>query len=310
MVNHNYKFTFPLLWLFFFCLNTMKAQGDYQIYFSLREDDDQNIRIVSYDGEIIRKYEIKGGKSSRGESQPSVSADGKMIGFNTYHFGGWKAAIAKVNGTGIRLVDQSGNYSFNPSFSPDGKKILFTQRLNGRSGSRDIYTINADGTGKKRLTSNIRNSYNPSFSPDGSKIVFVSSRDLHYEIYVMNSDGSNHINVSNHGNHDANPSWSPDGKRIAFLSIREGALDLFVVNADGTNLRNLTNSTQSFEATADTVDELSYMYGTSWSPDGKSIVFVKNKDGKNKLYIIDIDGKNLRQVIETPGDQFNPNWVK
>ncbi|MCE7991338.1 MAG: hypothetical protein HEP71_05130 [Roseivirga sp.] len=291
-------------------INLSAQKPGYKIYFSLRESPGQNIKIMSYNGKSLNQYKIQNNRSSRGENQPSVSANGKFIGFNSYHFGGWKAAIADADGSGIRLVDKSGNYSFNPSFSSDGKTILFAQRANGRTGTRDIYTIGADGKGKKRLTKDLRNSYSASFSPDDSKIVFVSSRDLHYEIYVMNADGSNHVNVSNHGNHDANPSWSPDGKQIAFMSIREGTMDLFLVNADGSNLRNLTKNPKAFTATADSVDEMSYMYGTSWSPDGKSIVFVKQKEGLQKLYVINADGTGLRELVSTKGQQFNPFWAE
>lgn len=300
-----------------FLLNVTALSGqsevggsDYNIYFSLREKPDQNIKIMRYDGESLSQYKVQDGRSSRGENQPSVSDNGKFIGFNTYHFGGWKAAIAKSDGTGLQQVDNSGNYSFNPSFSNDGQTILFAQRENGRSGTRDIYTIGINGKGKKRLTKDMRNSYNASFSPDDSKIVFVSSKDLHYEIYVMDTNGKNLQNISNHPNHDATPSWSPDGKQIAFISIREGAIDLFLANADGSNLRNLTNNPIAFRATADSVDELSYMYGTSWSPDGKSIVFVSLKDGLQKLHVINADGSGLRELVTTEGQQFNPYWVK
>lgn len=290
--------------------NIYAQKSDYKIYFSLRESPGQNIKIMSYDGKSLSQFKIQNNRSSRGENMPASSANGKYMGFNSYHFGGWKAVVAKADGTGIRLVDKSGNYSFNPTFSSDGKTILFAQRENGRTGSRDIYSIGIDGKGKKRLTRGIRNSYSASFSPDASKIVFMSSRDGQYEIYVMNRDGSNHINISNHGNHDANPSWSPDGRQLAFISIREGALDLFVVNADGSNLKNLTNNPEAFKATSDSVDEMSYMYGTSWSPDGKSIVFVKQKEGLQKLYMINADGTNLRELVSTKGQQFNPYWAK
>lgn len=285
-------------------------KSEYKIYFSLRESPDQNIKIMTYDGKSLSQYKIKNNKSSRGENSPSVSADGKFIGFNTYHFGGWKPAVANADGTGIRLVDKSGNYAYGPGFSSDGKKIVFTQRENGRNGTKDVYTIDFNGKGKKRLTQGIRNSYSVSFSPDDSKILFMSSRDLHYEIYVMNSDGSNHVNISQHKNHDSSPSWSPDGRKIAFMSIREGAMDLFVVNADGSNLKNITNNPEAFDATSDTVDEMSYMYGTSWSPDGKSIVFATLKNGLQKLHFINSDGSNLRELVSTKGQQFSPFWAE
>ncbi|MEH6537298.1 MAG: DPP IV N-terminal domain-containing protein [Psychroserpens sp.] len=288
--------------------------SDYKIYFTLREKPEQNARIVSYDGKELKKFTPEG-KSSRGENSPSVSPNGKWITFNTYHFGGWKTAIANIDGTNIRQVSKSGNYSGVPSFSKDNKWIIFYEHENGRMGMRNVFKIKVDGTGKKQLTQNSKHHYFPSFSPDGSKISFLSSRDGgNYEVFVMDSDGSNITNITKHGNHESSPSWSPDGKRIAFLSIRNGFLNLYTINPDGTNLKNLTKNEEknfnSFPQTADSVDELSYLYGTSWSPDGKSIVFVQKKEDNLKLFTINADGTNLRELVSSSGNQYKPFWAK
>ncbi len=283
--------------------------GKLKIYFTLRKNGKSH--IGSYDGETFKYFTPKNGDSPRGENQASISPDGKTIAFNTYHYGGWKMGIANTNGTNMKQLAKSGNYNSSASFSKDGKWIIYAEKENGRTGTKDIYKIRTNGKDKKRLTRRSKNNYLPSFSPNGSKIVFVSPRDGgNYEIFVMNSDGSNQTNISKHPNHDSNPSWSPDGKQIAFMSIRGGFLNLFIMNADGSNLKNLTNDKNPFVATANSVDEMSYFYGTSWSPDGKSIVFVQNKDNKQKLYTINVDGSNLKQLIETEGEQFNPFWVE
>jgi len=295
-----------------------KAQSsnnsDYTIYFSLREKPEQNARIVYYDGKKLRNFTPKG-RSSRGENSPSISSDGKQIAFNTYHFGGWKTAIANIDGTNIRQVSDSRNYSGVPSFSKDGKWIVFYEHENGRMGKRNIFKIRTDGTGKKQLTRNSKHHYAPSFSPDGSKITFLSARDGGYlQVFVMNSDGSNLTNITKHKSHESSPSWSPDGKRIAFLSIRNGYLNLYTMNPNGTGLKNITKNEEkksnSFTQTSQSVDELSYLYGTSWSPDGKSIAFVQKKRGFQKLHIINTDGTNLRELVSTPGNHFKPFWIK
>ncbi len=289
--------------------------NDYKIYFSLRESEDQNAKIVSYDGKELKEFTVKNGNSSRGINKPSVSSDGEWIAFNTYQFGGWKAAISHLDGSEVRQISNSGNYSGFPSFSKDGNWIVYYEHENGRNGNRDIYKIKLDGSEKTQLTRDARHHYSPSFSPGGSKIAFVSARDGgNYEVFVMNSDGSAIKNITKHPNHDACPSWSPDGKKIAFLSIRDGYLNLYTMNPDGTELINLTNNQETdtnwFDQTAQSVDELSYMYGTSWSPDGKSIVFVQKKGDFQKIYTISADGSNLKKLVETKGNQFNPFWAK
>ncbi|AXT20434.1 DUF5050 domain-containing protein [Flavobacteriaceae bacterium AU392] len=288
-------------------------KADYKIYFSLRENENKNIHIVSYNGKDFENFKVKKGNSSRGENQPAISNDGKKIAFNTYQFGGWKIAAANIDGTGIKQITNSRNYSYNPSFSKNGQWIVYTEKENGRTGTRDIYKVRIDGKNKKRLTQKSKNNYLPSFSPDGSKIVFMSPREGGYKLYIMNSDGSNQARIPEKTKAYAytSPSWSPDGKQIAFISVsQEAVLDLFIMNTDGSNIRNLTNNKDKFEITQNNVDELSYMYGTSWSPDGKTIVFALKKNGKQKLYTINTDGSNLKALVNTKGNQFNPYWVK
>ena len=270
---------------------------------------------MSYDDKKLENFSLKNGISPRGENKPSASSDGKWLAFNTYHFGGWKAAIASVDGNSIRQVSSSSNYSGFPSFSKDNQWIVYYEHENGRMGNRDIYKIRVDGTEKTQLTRNAKHHYYPSFSPDGSKIALVSARDGgNYEVFVMNNDGSELTNITKHANHDSCPSWSPDGKRLAFMSIRDGYLNLYTINPDGTALKNITNNQKNqanqFTQTAQSVDELSYMYGTSWSPDGTRIAFVQKKGDLQKIYVIDTDGKNLRELVETKGNQWSPYWAK
>ena len=49
-----------------------------------------------------------------------------------------------------------------PSWSPDGKKIVFESN---RDGDEKIYVMNEDGSGLKRLTNNSAEDYAPHWSP-------------------------------------------------------------------------------------------------------------------------------------------------
>lgn len=78
--------------------------------------------------------------------------------------------------------------STDPSFSPDGSRILFVAT---DDGDAEVYVVNADGTGRHALTDNDKQDFFPSWSPDGSSIVFSSNRSGSFELYMMDVDGGN-----------------------------------------------------------------------------------------------------------------------
>src|SRR5215218_4561986 len=66
-------------------------------------------------------------------------------------FGPLNAAIyvADADGSHERLLVGGSTLDMNPSFSPDGRSVLFTSR---RHGSADIYRVRVDGSHLERLT--------------------------------------------------------------------------------------------------------------------------------------------------------------
>ena len=66
-----------------------------------------------------------------------------------------------------RNLSNNDSDEWDPSWSPDGKHILFIS-------TADIYVMDADGGNPKNLTNHRRqNEFSPSWSPDGERIVFV-----------------------------------------------------------------------------------------------------------------------------------------
>jgi dipeptidyl aminopeptidase/acylaminoacyl peptidase len=124
----------------------------------------------------------------------------------------------------------------------DTPKLLWPSE---RSGSVEIYLLNADGSGAKKLTDSDDRNIHPAWSPDGKRIAFVSfvpNRDRPWDIHVMDGDGSNVKQLTRDTADNIMPAWSPDGKKIAFASNREGRWNaIFVMNPDGSEQKNLTS---------------------------------------------------------------------
>ena len=157
----------------------------------------------------------------------------------------------------------------NPSFAPDGSRVVFSL---SDIGGHQIASVNPRGEDLKYLTKAAGMNAWPAYSPDGRKIAFGSSRSRDFEIYVMNADGSDVVPLTLSLGLDARPAWSPDGKRIAFTSNRDGNYEIYVMNADGSNPRNAT----SHPARDD---------HPTWHPDGRRLLFVSDRDGGSDLYL-------------------------
>lgn len=49
-------------------------------------------------------------------------------------------------------------------------------------------------------------------------------------------------------------------------------------------------------------------YDPDWSPDGRSLAFVRSCEGNADLHLVDADGTNLVRLTETPGREGAPAW--
>jgi Tol biopolymer transport system component len=184
-------------------------------------------------------------------------------------------------------------FQTDPTWSPDSRRIAFASK---RSGSFDIYVMNADGTGTRPLTSSRVDDARPTWSPDGSRIAF--ERGTPAEIYVMNADGSDAHAVTRDPAADNQPAWSPDGRWIAFVRRVAGAeqRELWLMRPDGTGRRTLTSLNGA-------------SFSPAWSPDSSRIAFAANRGGQFfDIYIIGVDGKGLRRLTRTGHDAFEPAW--
>jgi Tol biopolymer transport system component len=99
--------------------------------------------------------------------------------------------LANADGSNAKQITNYGCASFAPTFSPDGKKLLFSSNKN-KCDSRDfeLFLINPDGTGLEQVTSYGGFTSFPEFAPDGKKIVFISSYQSKsdYEFNIFTAD--------------------------------------------------------------------------------------------------------------------------
>jgi TolB protein len=212
-------------------------------------------------------------------------------------------AIFEMNADGgaqRRLTPREGDassaparlfFQIEPAWSPDASRIAFSSR---RSGTLDLYVMDADGTGTRQLTSGKQNDSHPTWSDDGARLAFERDGD----IYVMSAEGGGIRRISDPTVEEAAPAWSPDGAWIAYVRRTSGTSvrELWLMRPDGRGRRAVTSQNSTVSTPA-------------WSPDSTRIVFAsKNADGVWALFTIGVDGKRLRGVAPTASDNFEPSW--
>jgi Tol biopolymer transport system component len=198
------------------------------------------VHIVKADGTNPRRFEFEGLGEASGEAGPPVwSPDGSLIAFDTLD----GIYVVRPDRTGLRRVSryqgEHACYDLEPSWSPDGTRLVFAVLCEG--GSEGIWTVNADGSGRTQLIAGDYETTDyryPAWSPDGTKIAFVGltggPSEFAWHIYVMSPDGSDVVRLTDGPGTRGTPAWSPDGTKIAFTDFTTG--QLFVMQPDGTGL--------------------------------------------------------------------------
>lgn len=200
-----------------------------------------------------------------------------------------------------------------PDWSPDGTRIVFDSN---RTGTQEIFVVDADAGAPIQLTRLGRRSGTPVFSPDGEWIAFASSEDdAPGAIFVMRSDGTDLRQLTEPPQagtseekptfNDGHPKWAPDGKSIVFnRDVGERNAEVFEVNLDGTGLRRLT----------DRPDWDTY---PSISPDGRYLLWRgvtpeggQSESGRNsEVFIANRDGSERRNITNHSSFDGYPAWL-
>lgn len=178
-----------------------------------------------------------------------------------------------------------------PSWSPDGRRLVFTRNPDVHRLASAIYTVSVDGTGLRRLTPE-RFAEAPAWSPDGTHIAFTSEVTNEYELLVMRPDGTHRRRLTRNDDVEESFAWSPDGSMLAFLTI-----NLYSIDPNGAGQRLLTEF----------ADDLSTF---AWSPEGRRIAFggVDNFDSvRTDIVVMSARGFGEHNLTKR-GHNLDPSW--
>lgn len=99
--------------------------------------------------------------------------------------------IADAGGKNAKTITNFGCASFAPTFTPDGKQILFSSNKHNCDGRKfELFLMNLDGSDVRQVTDYGGFTSFPEFSPDGRKLVMASDKDAkqRYEFNIFTAD--------------------------------------------------------------------------------------------------------------------------
>jgi Tol biopolymer transport system component len=275
--------------------------------FILIDPDVENpsqVFTVRPDGSQLRQLtHVPDGKHA---GAPDISRDGSKIAYVSDVSGSFAVWAMNRDGTHQhRLFGRAGYDYFQPRWSPDGTRLLVTRcHQIGFATPCDIVLTDSDGSPQRVLVGGGRVSGNATFSPDGKWIAFDSDRGGFIDaVWVMRVSGGRPTRVSAPNLEAFWPGWSPDGSRLTISdNCCRPASNVYSVRTNGSSLRKLTHVTQGGGSGF-----------SSYSPDGKHIVFISDKlrgpdFDRSDLFVMNADGTNQHRIVSTV-PATTPDWA-
>jgi TolB protein len=149
------------------------------------------------------------------DTSPAFSPDGRWIAFERaidYESGKGGLFLIRVDGTGQRRLTDDTLGAGYPRWSPDGKHILFSQRVEATTfAPGPLWIVDVAG-GKPRPLTDPRDpgwSFSGDWSPDGRQIAFdyFLPGASQAELRVMDADGTHPVTLLTCG--CETPDWGP-----------------------------------------------------------------------------------------------------
>jgi dipeptidyl aminopeptidase/acylaminoacyl peptidase len=228
------------------------------------------------------------------------SPDGRRIAFAGDRQGSYDIWTVTVPGGEVTRLTTDGRYEVFPSWTPDGRTLLYVQ-LDEDWVDHDVMAMPAEG-GPARLVVRDTSFFDygagrtfgyPMVSPDGRWVLFRSHRSGWINYWVAPLDGRGAPRqVAPEEADQSGGAWSPDGRSVAFTSNRNGTHDLRVAPAAGGPARVVAAP-----------PGMGVIANPAWSPDGRSLAYtLATPTDPGDLYVVPAaGGPPARLTTSTPG---------
>lgn len=224
------------------------------------------------------------------EIDPAISPDGRFVAYAAGAIAETRLYVRQVEGgTPILLASELGNPQRFPSWSPDGKRIMFRsprgiEVIPALGGVSRVVVVDTPATGAQRSRTSYGELMPGAWSPDGRQVAYIQADSL----YIANLE-TDSVRVLAVAGEFHSMAWSPDGRWIACVKgnrqSREpgfyfgnlGQSAIWIVSVSDGSPQRLTQDGWSDASPA-------------WLPGSRKLLFVSNRDGGRDIYQIDVSG--------------------
>ena len=173
-----------------------------------------------------------------------------------------------------------------PAISPDGRRICFSYRKQGRA---ELYVINANGTGLTTLAKGIEVQSAASWSPDGTWVAVAANQGDGTHVFKIPLDGGAPIRLRD--TLSFNPVWSPDGRFIVYSEQRASAtFDIKAMTPDGVPV--------VMPAITSLGSRFPLAFGTPYrfTPGGQALITLQGTAPNQNFFSLDLNTGQQRQL--------------
>jgi Tol biopolymer transport system component len=250
-----------------------------------------------------------------GDRAPAFSPDGRWIVFSRATappdrrrvYPRRAIFLMRSDGSALRQLTDGAAEDLDPSFTADGRRVLFARSPAGGTRGDDIHSVALTGGGLRRLTSGPATDARPVASPNGRVVAFDRTWGSRTRIFTMRPSGARVRNATRGlpGTDDAyGPEFHPSGRRLAYARVHDDRPQLFISRPDGSRARLLI---APYRCTGCPIHR-----SAAFSPEGRALLAVAARPFRYFFVLVRLRNPRAPRALDArfPGrqDSIEPAW--